>query len=685
MFTATPINRGAEDLLSMVDLLGADNFDDTTLTMLDHLNRRGGQQVLGDTEKDLLRREIQRFTVRRTKTVLNEMVERDPDAYRAPDTGRVSRYPEHDTRTYPTGETPADEALAERIRTLAAELVGVCLLGDTLVVPDGLRREYDDQRWMVQRLAAAQGLAAHHVLSAMRSSTAALLEHVVGTQRAVELLDLRPPSKATDTGNMLATARDTAAKAIPPTGPDSRPPAWLTDPEQWRARCEHEARIYQAIAETARALSSSREQAKAQAVLQLAETGRRVLAFDRHPITLAVLEGLLEDLLDGGDIPVVTATGGATTARRRVQKEFARDATGPGIALCTEAMNEGINLQGAAAVVHLDMPTTLRVAEQRVGRVDRMDSPHNRIEIWWPQDGPAFATHADELLRGRNLESSDLLGSNLPIPHPGATQVVGPADFAPDEDVAPWDGLRDALDPVRRLVHGPHALVPSRDYEEHRVNRVRVAARVSLVHSDTPWAFFAVAGGRHGAPRWLLLEAAKDPLADLHVVTERLRELLGTDPPSSNLDEPAAVWLERFLRVGERAETQLLPRRDQRALTQLRECCTVWADGATAAGNYEVAERWRAVRHLVEPVENGEQSADLHQVAAIWWDLTRPHREAFRQRNRRRRYTTLSDIDGTLKNHSLPVDDVEHALRELILVEPFDRRVSACILGLPST
>ena len=57
-----------------------------------------------------------------------------------------------------------------------------------------------------------------------------------------------------------------------------------------------------------------------------------------------------------------------------------------GIALCSDAMNEGINLQGGSAVVQFDMPTTLRVAEQRVGRVDRMDSPHDRIEVFWPAD-----------------------------------------------------------------------------------------------------------------------------------------------------------------------------------------------------------------------------------------------------------------------------------------------------------
>jgi len=31
--------------------------------------------------------------------------------------------------------------------------------------------------------------------------------------------------------------------------------------------------------------------------------------------------------------------------------------------------------------VHLDLPTTLRVVEQRVGRVDRMNSLHDVIEV----------------------------------------------------------------------------------------------------------------------------------------------------------------------------------------------------------------------------------------------------------------------------------------------------------------
>lgn len=41
LFTATPINRGREDLLSLVNLLGADNFTDESLTVLDQLSRPG--------------------------------------------------------------------------------------------------------------------------------------------------------------------------------------------------------------------------------------------------------------------------------------------------------------------------------------------------------------------------------------------------------------------------------------------------------------------------------------------------------------------------------------------------------------------------------------------------------------------------------------------------------------------
>ena len=42
LFTATPISRGAGDLLNLVALLGPDNFEDATLEVLNRLEHLGG-------------------------------------------------------------------------------------------------------------------------------------------------------------------------------------------------------------------------------------------------------------------------------------------------------------------------------------------------------------------------------------------------------------------------------------------------------------------------------------------------------------------------------------------------------------------------------------------------------------------------------------------------------------------
>ncbi|MGI8685568.1 MAG: SNF2-related protein, partial [Acidimicrobiales bacterium] len=138
----TPINKGPADLLQLVGFLGADNFEDESLEILRRLDRRrrsADGHVLSPDEVERLRREIQRFTVRRTKAMLNQAVERDPDAYLHPDSGRVCRYPRHDARLYDTAETVADEEVAQRIRALAASLVGIAQLERHVAVPAALR------------------------------------------------------------------------------------------------------------------------------------------------------------------------------------------------------------------------------------------------------------------------------------------------------------------------------------------------------------------------------------------------------------------------------------------------------------------------------------------------------------------------------------------------------------------
>jgi len=50
-----------------------------------------------------------------------------------------------------------------------------------------------------------------------------------------------------------------------------------------------------------------------------------------------------------------------------------------------------------------------------------MNSPHDEVEVWWPKDGPAFATRADDLLAARTTRARRCLG---PISRYPAGMVV---------------------------------------------------------------------------------------------------------------------------------------------------------------------------------------------------------------------------------------------------------------------
>jgi hypothetical protein len=691
LFTATPINRGAEDLLSLVDLLGADNFEDETLDLLDQLGRQRQDTVLTAGQQDLLRREIQRFTVRRTKAALNGLVAQDPDAYRHTDSGRVCRYPTHEPHTYATGETAADERVADTIRRLALQLIGLPLIGAVIAVPPSLRREYTDQRWLDLRLGAAAGLAQHHVLAAMRSSAAALREHLVGTVAAVDALGLIL-NKPQPTGDMLATVARLREQGPPRVELACELPGWLRSESAWQMTCEQEIERYEAIHTAAQSLSQARERAKAQLLTTLARRHSRVLAFDRHPISLASISRFVD--ADARD--VILASGAAPAARKQVRERFAIDSERRGIALCTDAMSEGLNLQGASAIVHLDLPTTLRVAEQRVGRVDRMDSPYDVIEAWWPDDSVAFATRANELLATRNSESRALLGSNLSIPElagTGATSksrtetlidVDAVARVVETLETGAWDGIEDALAPVRGLVAGSDALLTPEQYALHRGAGARIIARVSPVQSQHAWAFFACRGHANGAPRWVLIHGSDARVVHgLDQVTRELRLRLAERPESRGFDEACEEWLTLFLRAAAKSEAALIPRRLQRALQQMHATCRAWAQAARSAGDEELAYRWEAVARLAVTGDD-EILVDLYQVGERWLQVVQPLREAARRKGRRNRYSRLSDIDAALRSSPIALDTVEGNLRGLQRLEPFDQRVSSCILGVPN-
>lgn len=690
MFTATPINRGARDLLSLVSLLGADNFEDRTLQILEGLGRprRAADTTLAQPDVEALRGEIARFTVRRTKAALNELVEREPGSYVQPDTGRICRYPRHNSRTYPTKEPQADEIVAQDIRASASSLSGVARLERVISVPPALRNEYNDERWLESRLVSTKGLAAHSVLAALRSSRAALLEHLLGTTAAAAELGLEGRFKPSDTGNVIGRLEDLARQGPPKTELGCPLPDWLANQAAWAEACRAEAGRYQQILASARQLSPAREEAKAALLAGLARSHDRVLAFDYHLITLSVLEAGLR----GVGVESVVATGSSVSNRHRVERLFARGASGRAVALCSDALSEGLNLQGASAIVHLDLPTTLRVAEQRVGRVDRMDSPHDAIEVWWPADGPSFATRANELLLRRSAENASLLGSNLKVPDLSGTRddehIVNVEEQIKEAEAGerePWDGILDALEPVRQLVSGPNPLITPQLYKQLRQEGAhRVLARVSPLRTARPWAFLAVAGSADGAPRWLFLDGpSMESTSSLEHTCARLRDELAQGPPNHILDDDALALLDKALDAASRSEFNYLPRRMRRALEQMGAVLPAWVVKAQGKGDELAGQRLREIARLAQ-IAGPDNPVDPYLVAGRWLTLVSPVMDAFQRQHRHRPFVLLSDITSWLIADPLPTDDVLQAFSDLPDLVPLADRVTACILGVPA-
>lgn len=693
LFTATPINRGVTDLLRLVDTLGADNLESATLRMFEKLLRGRGtiKRTLTESELTALRKEIQRFTVRRTKRMLNELVDRTPEAFKD-HAGRPCRYPRHDSHTYSLGENAHDRELAKRIRLMAEQLQGVALFVQPIEMPEVLVREgWTEEKYLGMRLQAARKLSEYLVMGALRSSTAALVEHLAGTVASLKEFSIQRDLKKQSTGDMLTKLQEMAGK-VPVTRLAIPLPAWLTDPQAHRHACEREHKVYLAIRNLAKELSGAREEAKLTHLIELSKRHEMSIAFDSRPITIAFLHSRLQPRM--GAERVLMATGENIVGKKRIVEALKVGASRRRlIALCSDTMSEGVNLQQASAVVHLDMPSVVRIAEQRVGRVDRMDSPHDVIEAWWPDDAPEFALKSDDRFIERYDTVETLLGSNMPLPEAmtqgnysshalEAAEMISAMEDA--EKSEPWDGIQDAFAPVRELVQGPSALITRSTYQHYRDVKVKVLSHVGIVRSPSPWAFFCIAGTAIGAPRWMILDGVKNaPVTDLMLVSEKLRKWLNEDLENLPMTAAAGELIDQFLESIRLAERSLISRRKQRALEEMEIVIEKYRAKESEKRNQDSVE---FLTQLLNVLQNPtvDRTPDWDAVAERWLDVIRPIWYARLLKGRRHRPLVLKDIRNDLLGESaLPINRVIEAFRDIPRMLPLDQRVVACILGVP--
>ncbi|RUM36179.1 MAG: helicase [Desulfobulbus sp.] len=694
MFTATPINRGVRDLLRIVDLLGADNLEESALKLFERLEKRsrkaGNQFVTTKEERLAMQKEVQRFTLRRTKSMLNTMVDQEPERY-CDDRGTPCRYPEHIPQTYPTRESGKDQECAEKIRKLAGKLLGLVNLRSGIDLPDGLPETINREKYIRGRLLGAKGLAVYNVMSRLRSSKAALVEHLLGTQAALEQFGLHEPIKTEDTGNILQALEENSGR-IPESSLQDLLPDWLVDPEKHQKYVQQEVEIYHRILTLVSRISDNRERAKADRLAELTRNHPLILAFDSCLITLAVIQKYLQQ--HDEKFTVLVATGSQTANKKKVNDLFQLGSSAKGvIALCSDAMSEGLNLQQASTVVLLDMPSVIRLAEQRVGRVDRMNSPHKQIEVWWPLDTDAFSLKTDKKFFRRYSEVKDILGSNLDLPDNLVPEemVDGPATVEEmvqklkelDKKGTSWDGIHDAFQPVRDLVDDAKGIVPEDVYGDVKESTARVVSSVSLVKAQQAWAFFAIAGVNKGAPKWVFLEhAAAKPITHLEEVAELLRKHLAGEPENQPMNKEASMLIEKFLQHVLARESELLPRKKQRALYEMDLVLKYWHKKAKEEEQWQRKELLEQILDLVNAPRTDQDRPDLDSIAEAWLDLTRDVWYETLLKRRRFKPLRLKDIRKNLQKNPLATDRLQQTFSNIVRAPSLYARVVAAIIGV---
>jgi superfamily II DNA or RNA helicase len=118
--------------------------------------------------------------------------------------------------------------------------------------------------------------------------------------------------------------------------------------------------------------------------------GEQLVAFTQFTDTA---RAMYRALRPRGGVALVTSHGAIITSGRVSREEIVRrfgtarrQRDCPrfplDVLIATDVLSEGLNLQGASVLVHLDLPWTVARLEQRLGRLRRMESAHARISVY---------------------------------------------------------------------------------------------------------------------------------------------------------------------------------------------------------------------------------------------------------------------------------------------------------------
>ena len=159
--------------------------------------------------------------------------------------------------------------------------------------------------------------------------------------------------------------------------------------------------------------------------LRSTHADRKIVVFSHYADTV---DGMFMRLSRDGHVAALSGAGGrvagGSISRREVIERFAPVATGtssPRVAddvtllITTDLLSEGVNLQDAGVVIHLDLPWTPARIEQRLGRLARLGSRHDKVLsfAFRPPANADLVIRIESILR-RKLQDAGVVVESLP-------------------------------------------------------------------------------------------------------------------------------------------------------------------------------------------------------------------------------------------------------------------------------
>jgi len=646
--TATPINKKAEDLLRLIELLDIDNLSDEDLNEYIKL-RSSTVKIYDEIYINKLKSYINQFIVRRTKRKLNDFINKESDKYHNND-GKLCRYPKTISLTYKTGETEADKEIAQQMGDLCSKLKGINYLQKLKYPEFPLETDEDKRKYISQRINSAPALAGHTIKSALRSARCALMEVLAGSQYAMDYYKF--DSVKSKTGNVLQKIRECKKKLPVNDFSNELLPAWITDFEEYQSVCDAEINIYEHILSLTKKLSSARDITKVELLNAKANQYGKLLAFDSTILTLDYFKKLLIDKY--ADIEIIVATGQSEKNKELVKEIYGRGSVyqKKSIALCSDAMSEGVNLQDARALVLLDTPSVLRLIEQRIGRLERMDSEHEKIHVYWADDSDEFSLNSDKKIIDILAMTDSLIGNNVEIPRAlydkylqksASTKNLIKAYEEYSADEFAWEGIKDSFQALYDLVEGESAIISANIFDQVKDVEATIKTRVSFVEAESDWSFFAIRGDSTRSPKWYFIDANGKASTDFSEISDLLRfHLKESTIKQEKWTLESNQYLLQAVKKLRRKELELLPYKKKRALSIAKATLNYFFEKEK---NLDKKRLIKLVSDIFNIDNSSDYILDFNHFADLWLEILQPVLDKKRKAQiRKRKVISLRDI-----------------------------------------